>query len=153
VLQTAAGLLNNAAGLAASLSSYAALAPLQSAPTATISYVPEELQEQQQKIQYPSCRVYCDKVQNGAKVKFRSFSGTYQVVYEITHSQDRLDGLTDTLQATADAVGQVLDNNHGNLGGGVVLQPGYEIETDAVKRGGVHYLQRARVTCQLTWER
>lgn len=153
VLQRAVGLLNAAGGLAASLANYAALAPLVAAPAAIVSHVPQELQEKQQKIAYPVCRIYCDQIQNEGKVKFREFSGTYRVVVEITHSQDRLEGLTETLQATTDAVSDVFDRNSGNLGGGMVLLPGYQAEIDAVKLGGLHYQQSARVKCLVSWER
>jgi len=153
VLQQATSFLNAPAGLAASLTEYSALAPLTAAPVAMVSQVPQELQERQQKIVFPICRVYCDQIQNDGKVKFRQFSGTYRVVVEVIHSQDRLDGLTDMLQATTDAVGDVLDRNSGNLGGGMVLQPGYVAEIDAVKKGGLHYQQNARVKCLVSWER
>jgi hypothetical protein len=153
VLGIAAQMLNAAGGLTASLTNYAVLAPLTAAPMAIVSHVPQELQEKQQKVVYPLCRIYCDQIQNTGKVKFRQFSGTYRVVVEITHSQDRLDGLTDKLQATTDAVSDVLDRSCGNLGNGMVLQPGYQAEIDAVKAGGLHYQQSARVKCLLSWER
>ncbi len=153
VLQIASNLLNAAGGLAASLTNYAALAPLTEAPAALVSHAPQELQEKRQKVIYPLCRIYCDQIQNDGKVKFREFSGTYRVVVEVTHSQDRLDGLTDTLQATTDAVSNVFDRNRGNLGEGMVLQPGYEAEFDAVKMGGLHYQQSSRVKVLVSWER
>jgi hypothetical protein len=153
VLKTAANLLNAPGGLTASLTNYAALAPLTVAPVAVMSHVPQELQEKQQKVVFPVCRIFCDQIQNDGKVKFRGFSGTYRVVVEVAHSQDRLEGLTDTLQATADAVSDVFDRNCGNLGEGMVLKPGYVAEIDAVKMGGLHYQQSARVKCEISWER
>lgn len=149
----AASLLNAAEGLTASLTNYAALAPLTAAPVAVVSQAPQELQEKRQKVLYPLCRVYCDQIQNDGKVKFRQFSGTYRLVVEVTHSQDRLDGLTDALQATTDAVGDVLDRNCGNLGEGMVLQPGYVAEFDEMTMGGLHYQQSARLKCLVSWER
>jgi predicted Zn-dependent protease with MMP-like domain len=146
-------MLNSDGGLATSLTDYSALATLTAAPVAVVSHVPQELREKQQKIVYPICQIYCDQIQNDGKVKFRQFSGTYRVVVEVTHSQDRLDGLTDTLQATADAVSDVFDRNSGNLGDGMVLKPGYAAEIDAVKKGGLHYQQSARVKCLVSWER
>ena len=153
VLEKAASLLNAAGGMAASLTNYSTLAPLTAAPVAVVSHVPQELQEKQQKVVYPICRIYCDQIQNEGKVKFREFSGTYRVVVEVTHSQDRLEGLTDTLQATTDAVSDVFDRSSGNLGEGMVLVPGYQAEIDAVKKGGLHYQQSARVKCAVSWER
>jgi len=153
VLQKTANMLNAAGGLAASLTDYAVLTALMAAPVAVVSHVPQDLQEKQQKSVYPICRVYCDQIHNDGKVKFRQFSGTFQVVVEVTHSQDRLEGITDTLQATADAVSDVLDRNSGNLGDGMVLQPGYQAEFAEVKKGGLHYQQSARVKCMVSWER
>jgi hypothetical protein len=153
VLEKTAGMLNAAGGITTSLTNYSALAPLTAAPVAIVSHVPQELQEKQQKVVYPVCRIYCDQIQNEGKVKFREFSGTYRLVVEVTHSQDRLEGLTDTLQATADAVSDVFDRNSGNLGQGMVLIPGYQAEFDAVKKGGLHYQQSARVKCAVSWER
>jgi hypothetical protein len=153
VLAKTVQLLNATSGLTAAITGYAALSTLQSAPVAQSSYVPEELQEQSTKVSYPSCRVYCDEVQNKGNVKFREFSGDYQMVAEVTHSQDRLGGLTEMLQATADAVGAVLESNQGNLGDGMVLQPGYEVRTTAVAKGGLNYLQRAKVVFRMSWER
>jgi hypothetical protein len=153
VLELASGMLNAANGLAQSLTTYTALAPLMTAPAAMVSNAPMELQEKRQKVTYPACRIYCDQVQNDGRVKFRRFSGTYRVVAEITHSQDRLEGLTETLQATADAVGDVFDRNGGNLGDSMVLLPGSVTEIDGVKTGGLHYQQTARVKCLVSWER
>ena len=153
VLQTAASLLNADGGLTTSLTNYSAFAALTAAPVAGVSHVPQELREKQQKIVYPICQIYCDQIQNDGKVKFRRFSGTYRVVVELTHSQDRLEGLTDTLQTTMDAVSDVFDRNSGNLGNGMVLKPGYVAEIDAIRRGGLHYQQSARVKCQVSWER
>ncbi|MGO9240420.1 MAG: hypothetical protein ACLQBJ_06380 [Bryobacteraceae bacterium] len=163
VVQTALDLLNASDGLAESLADYSVTlqmagiplsgGPLPEAPTAEASYAPQELEEQQQKIAYPVCRVYCDQIRNNGKVKFREFSGSYRVVVAVTHSQDRLEGLTETLQAVADAVGDVFDRNQGNLGNGMVLEPGYEVQVEAVKKGGLHYIETARVVSQFSWER
>jgi hypothetical protein len=153
VVAKMAQLLNASSGLAAAITGYAVLSALESAPVTEVSYVPEEIEEQSTKVSYPSCRIYCEKVQNRADVKFRQFAGDYQMATEVTHSQNTLDGLTDMLQATADAVGAVLESNQGNLGDGMVLQPGYEIETGAVTRGGLNYMQRAKVVFQMSWER
>ena len=162
-MQTALDLLNGPDGLAQSLADYSTTiqmtgipltgGPLPGAPTAEASYVPQELEEQQRKLEYPVCRVYCDQIRNDGKVKFREFSGSYRVVVAVTHSQDRLEGLTETLQAAADAVADVFDRNQGNLGNGMVLQPGYEVQVDAVKKGGLHYIETARVMSQFSWER
>jgi hypothetical protein len=70
--------------------------------------VAPELAEQNRPLTYPSVSVYCDKITNSLTEKFRRFSGTVQVIVEIRHSQDRLEGLQDALQLYADSVTQVL---------------------------------------------
>ncbi len=39
---------------------------------------------------YPALLVYCDKVSNTLKEKFRQFSGKAHMVVEVRHSQDQL---------------------------------------------------------------
>src|SRR5690242_10707321 len=40
---------------------------------------------------YPALLVYCDKMSNTLKEKFRRFSGKAHMVVEVRHSQDRLE--------------------------------------------------------------
>jgi len=58
--------------------------------------------------------VYCEKVKNQLTEKFRTFSGTAQMTIEVRHSQDRLEGLQDSLQLYTDAATQVLAANRGD---------------------------------------
>src|SRR6516165_5095948 len=44
---------------------------------------------------YPMITVYCEKITNSMREKFRQFSGSVALVIEIRHSHDRLEGLQD----------------------------------------------------------
>jgi hypothetical protein len=94
---------------------------------------------------YPALFIYCDKVSNTLKEKFRRFSGKAHVVIEIRHSQDKLDGIEASLQVYVDAVCALLDDSRGNWGCGSLYAGGYEVTYEAVARGGKNFLQRAKV--------
>jgi hypothetical protein len=94
---------------------------------------------------YPALLVYCDKLSNSLKEKFRQFSGRAHLVVEVRCSQDRIDGLEDAAQLYVDAVCALLDDSRGNWGGGSFYGGGYDVSYEPVSRGGKNYLQRARV--------
>ncbi len=62
---------------------------------------------------YPLVYVYCSKVVNQLREKFRTFSGEAEMVIEARISQDRLDDIQNNLQSYVGAVTQVLDDNRG----------------------------------------
>ncbi len=95
---------------------------------------------------YPSVHIYCDKVSNTMREKFRSFSGTVQITAEVRVSQDRLDGIEETLKQYTDALTLVLDQNRGDWAPGVQFTGGYEISYQPVKHGGKNFLQTAKVS-------
>ena len=78
-----------------------------------------ELAERSTDVQYPAVNVYCEKIVNQLKEKFRNFSGQALMAIEVRVSQDRLGGLEDQLQSYVDAVTQVLDQNRGDWGEGM----------------------------------
>ncbi|MDP9169797.1 MAG: hypothetical protein M3N54_04210 [Acidobacteriota bacterium] len=94
---------------------------------------------------YPAVLVYCDKLANSLKEKFRRFSGKAHLVVEVRHSQDKLDELEANTQAYVDAVCALLDDSRGDWGGGGFYGGGYEVSYEAVARGGKNFLQRAKV--------
>ncbi len=95
--------------------------------------------------QYPALLVYCDKLSNSMKEKFRQFSGKAHMVVEVRHSQDRLDGLEANTQLYVDAVCALLDDARGDWGGGAFYAGGYEVAYEQIARGGKNFLQRAKV--------
>ncbi|MCC6389521.1 MAG: hypothetical protein IT167_02875 [Bryobacterales bacterium] len=98
---------------------------------------------------YPYVQVYCDKVSNVQREKFRTFSGKAQLVIEIRSSAEHITTTELLLQSYTDSVLQVLNANKGDWGGGRFYGGGYEVIFTPMKRGGLNYLQAARVTISL----
>jgi hypothetical protein len=96
-------------------------------------------------VQYPALLVYCDKLSNLLKEKFRNVSGKAHVVVEVRQSQDTLPGLESAVQVYADAVCALLDDSRGDWGSGLFYGGGYDVSFEPVGRGGKNFLQRAKV--------
>ena len=111
-----------------------------------VQNVTPEISERSSIIQYPLVCVYCNKITNQLREKFRSFSGDAQMVIEMRVSQDRLDQIEANVQSYIDAVTQVLDQTRGDWGDGVFYPGGYEVTYGAVKHGGKNFLQIAKVS-------
>ncbi len=112
-------------------------------------HVALDLSEKSFPLKYPLVNVYCEKVTNSLREKFRTFSGKARLVVETRVSQDRLDGVETQLQLYVDAVTQVLDQSRGDWGQGMFYSGGYEISFDAVKQGGKNFVQLAKVTLEI----
>lgn len=108
--------------------------------------VAPDLAEQSTISNYPLVYVYCSKVVNELREKFRTFSGEAQMVVEARVSQDRLEQIEGNLQAYVDAITQVLDNSRGDLGDGTFFDGEYEVTFGGVKHGGRNFLQIAKVS-------
>lgn len=111
----------------------------------TAQNVAPDLVERSTAVRYPTANLYCEKVVNTLKEKFRSFSGRVEMVMEIRHSQDGLEGLESVLELYTDAAAQALDATRGDWGNGMFYSGGYEISFGAVKRGGRGFVQAARI--------
>lgn len=104
-----------------------------------------EISEKTGYVQYPLMLVYCDKLANTLKEKFRQFSGTAHVVVEARYSQDKLSDLQANAEVYADAVCALLDDSRGDWGSGFFYAGGYEVSYAQVVRGGNNFLQVAKV--------
>lgn len=104
-----------------------------------------DLSEKTGYMQYPLMLVYCDRVSNTLKEKFRQFSGAAHVVVEARYSQDRLDSLQANAEVYADAICALLDDSRGDWGNGFFYSGGYEVNYGSVVRGGNNFLQIAKV--------
>ena len=111
--------------------------------------VSTDLAERSGITKYPAVHVYCEKVSNNLKEKFRTFSGRVEMAIEIRHSQDRLEGLQDQLELYTDAATSVLEAARGNWGGGMFYGGGFEVTFGAVKHGGSNFIQVAKVTFKI----
>jgi hypothetical protein len=103
--------------------------------------------------QYPVVSVYCEKVVNDLREKFRRFSGAVQMAIEVRHSQDRMDGLEAALEAQADAVTAALTESRGDWGDGAYYAGGYQVTFGRVTRGGKNFSQAAKVTFEVGMNR
>jgi hypothetical protein len=108
-----------------------------------------ELLEKAEPVQYPALYVYCDKITNSLKEKFRTFSGTAALAIEVRASHERLDELEQRIQLYTDAVTDVLSRNRGDWSPGIFYPGGYEVQFGAVKQGGKRFLQIAKVRLEV----
>lgn len=104
-----------------------------------------ELAERTSPLRYPAVQIYCEKLVNNQREKFRTFSGTAEMAVEVRVSQDRLEGLEDGLGTLVEAVTRVLEQNRGDWGEGMFYGGGYEVSFGAVKHGGKNFAQVAKV--------
>jgi hypothetical protein len=108
-------------------------------------HVAAEVAEKTTGVRYPSVHVYCDKVVNDLREKFRRFSGVASLVIEIRVSHEHMDSLQAQLQTYAEAVTDILDSKRGYWTPGLFYTGGYTIQYGPIKRGGRSFLQSARV--------
>ncbi|HTS64021.1 MAG TPA: hypothetical protein VMH28_18485 [Candidatus Acidoferrales bacterium] len=111
--------------------------------------VPAEMAERSGGIKYPTVNIYCEKISNQLKEKFRSFSGNVWMAIELRHSQDRLEGLQDRLELYADSAMQMLNAQRGDWGDGMFYTGEYEVSFGPVKQGGRNFIQTAKVTFEV----
>jgi hypothetical protein len=111
--------------------------------------VAPDLAERTTQTKYPSVYVYCEKIANTLTEKFRSFSGSLQMVIDVRHSQDRLDGLQNALEFYIDSVTQALDAARGDWGNGLYYSGGYDVTLGAAKHGGKNFAQIAKITFRI----
>jgi hypothetical protein len=111
--------------------------------------VAPDLAEKSGPLRYPAVGVYCERLVNDLREKFRTFSGRAHMAIEIRHSHDRLEGLTTALETYADAVARTLDGTRGDWGDGMYYAGGYEVAFGGIKRGGRNFLQTATVKLAL----
>lgn len=104
-----------------------------------------EISEKSGHAHYPALLVYCDKLSNSLKEKFRRFSGKGHLVIEVRCSHDRIEGLEAATQMYVDAVCALLDDSRGDWGDGTFYSGGYDVVYEPVGRGGKNFLQRARI--------
>lgn len=104
-----------------------------------------DISEKTGSVQYPALLVYCDKLSNTLKEKFRQFSGTAHIVVEARYAQDELSNLQPNADVYVDAVCALLDDSRGDWGFGFFYSGGYGVSYEPVVRGGNNFLQRTKV--------
>jgi len=121
----------------------------QNAGAVRVQNASAELADRAGGLQYPVVNVYCEKIVNDLREKFRAFSGRVAMAIEVRHSQDRLDGMQDALEVCTDALTEYLTTSRGDWGGGMFYDGAYEVSFSAVKSGGKNFIQVAKVTFEI----
>ena len=149
-VEKAMGLLRAPAGLPAGLAAIAEAnqveIPVLEVTQIIAQNVPAEVIEKSAGTKYPAFHVYCERLQNTLREKFRQFSGTATLGVEVRVTHDRLEGLDQRLQWYVDALTEVLDGSRGDWGNGMYYTGGYTITFQPVKHGGKNFLQTAKVS-------
>jgi len=92
----------------------------------------------------PAVNVYCEKIANQLVEKFRTFSGISQMAIEVRHSQDRLEGLQDTVELYASAVMQTLDATGETGVAGCTMRAGIRLRSEPSRAGESTSCRRPR---------
>src|SRR6185436_6632887 len=100
-LETPAGLSENLAALAEREG--LTLAPIGAKQIITQN-VAQALVERSLEVKYPTLLLYCEKITNDLREKFRTFSGKAHLAVEVRVSQDRLEGLVRSLEIYVDTM-------------------------------------------------
>ncbi|MBY0506330.1 MAG: hypothetical protein K2X03_20595 [Bryobacteraceae bacterium] len=124
------------------------LAPISGAHIVS-QHVAAELIEKSAGAQYPRVHLYCEKITNHLKEKFRTFSGTVRLVAEVRASFDRAEALEPSLMLYVDAVTDVLDSHRGDWGDGFFFTGGYEVSFSPMKHGGKNFIQSAKIVFEV----
>jgi hypothetical protein len=98
---------------------------------------------------YPTFQVYCERISNQMKEKFRTFSGKIHLVIEVRSSHDRLEEVENRTRICVEAVVATLSGTRGDWGDGLFYSGGYDIQYGPVKHGGRNFLQVAKVSIEL----
>lgn len=107
--------------------------------------VTTDLAEKNMVVRYPLVHVYCERVTNKLKEKFRRFSGTVRMVAEARVSHIGLEGIEESSHLLADAVTEVLDSSRGDWANGMYFGGAYEVTYGPVKPGGKNFIQVTKV--------
>jgi hypothetical protein len=111
--------------------------------------VSSDIAEKSLEYKYAAVYIYCGKIVNSLKEKFRTFSGVIQMEIDVRVSQDRLEGIDRKSQLYTDAVSQTLNQNRGDWGQGIFYPGGYEISFGSVKHGGRNFIKSAKISLDL----
>jgi len=124
-------------------------APAFHADQVTMANIAAELAEKAVVTRYPLVNLYCDRVTNQLREKFRRFSGKVRMVAEARVSHARLEGIESASHLLSDAVTEVLDASRGDWGNGMFFTGGYEITYGPVKSGGKNFLQITKIAFEV----
>jgi hypothetical protein len=118
-----------------------------------IMRTPADLEERARTVKHPRIGLFVERIENGREERFNRFAGTLRAAFEIRVSQDRLEGLAESLYWYVDALRDVIEKKAGCLDEGLVLTGEYEVHVEPVKKGGLNFQQTAKVMCPVVMSR
>jgi hypothetical protein len=142
LLMTPAGLSENLAAVGQLLG---IVLPPVSERQIFVQNVAQELVERSADTKSPTLFLYCEKISNDLREKFRTFSGKAHMTIEVRISQDRIEGLGKSLEIYVDTVTRILDQNRGDWGNGMFYTGGYEAVFGEMKHGGRNFIQTGKI--------
>jgi hypothetical protein len=142
-------LLQSPAGLSENVAAVAELQGIALAPIGEkhihFQNVAQDILEHATDAKQPALLLYCEKITNDLREKFRTFSGKAHMVIEVRVSQDRIEGLEKSLEIYVDVVTRILDQNRGDWGNGMFYTGGYEAVFGELKHGGLNFIQTGKI--------
>ena len=111
--------------------------------------VTQKLVERAVDLKYPALLLYCEKITNDLREKFRTFSGKAHMAIEVRVSQDRIEGVATLLQTYVDTVTRILDQNRGDWGNGMFYTGGYQAVFGQMEHGGRNFIQTGKITFEV----
>ncbi len=112
----------------------------------TARNVSYEIAEASGQARYPALLVYCDRLENLLREKFRAFSGRALMTVEVRQTQETLADAESNTEMYVDAVCALLGEARGDWGDGASYAGGYRVDYEPVTMGGKNFLQRAKVS-------
>ncbi len=141
--------LRGRGGLPDRIAELTSASPLEIGPISAIDIlerqVAADLAEKTSGARYPTVQIYCDKLVNDLREKFRTFSGTADLTIEVRVSHEHMENLQSMLHTFIEAVTDILDTKRGRWVPGVFYTGGYTVQFGPIKRGGRNFLQTAKV--------
>ena len=148
-VQALAGYLRGPEGLPDKIANLTALNQFAIGPITAVDIlerqVAADIAEKTSGVRYPAVHIYCPRMVNELREKFRTFSGTADLTVEMRVSHEHMDDLQAMLQTFVEAITDILDKKRGRWVPGVFYTGGYTIQFGPIKRGGRNFLQAAKV--------
>ncbi|HEX4163884.1 MAG TPA: hypothetical protein VHZ55_00285 [Bryobacteraceae bacterium] len=98
---------------------------------------------------YPRICIYPGALKNTLIEKFRSFSGTVDLVAEIWASGDLVTEIDQWIHFYVQGIGVILQNNRGDWGDGMFYAGQYDVQFQTPKAGGLGFVESAKLTMSL----
>lgn len=114
-----------------------------------IRRIPPNLADLGANSRYPAVYLWCEKLENRLERKFTSFSGRVTLAAEARVSSETIEGLGNSAARMAEALADVLAAHHGSWTEELAFDGRYDAVFGPVERGGLNYLQTARLEIEL----